>query len=101
MGLLWLRSIQMVSSVLPLAFGAIAGTYAAKKQKKVAQSVAKEQTVEQDKIAQVQVQQENTLKDQENEQKRLRAEQLRALRGRSGARSLIATGETGLSGLMG
>lgn len=84
----------MVSSVLPLAFSAISGGVAAKRQQKQAK-------VEQDKIARAQMQQEKTLKDQENEQKRLRAEQLRALRGRNGARSLIATSDTGLSGLIG
>ena len=91
----------MVSSVLPLAFSAISGGIAAKRQQKAAKSDAKAQSVEQDKIARAQMQQEKTLKDQENEQKRIRSEQLRALRGRNGARSLITTGETGLSGLIG
>jgi hypothetical protein len=91
----------MVSSVLPLAFSAIAGSIAAKKQQKAAKSQQMEQSVEQNKIEQVQMQQESTLKDEENNQKRLRTEQLKALRGRSGARSLIATSDKGLSGLSG
>lgn len=91
----------MVSSVLPLAFGVAAASIAAKKQQKAAKSQQMAQSVEQNKIEQVQMQQENTLKDQENDQKRLRAEQLKALRGRNGARSLIATSDKGLSGLIG
>ena len=91
----------MVSSVLPFAFSAISGGIAAQRQQKQAKNEARAQAVEQDKIARAQMQQERTLKDQESEQKRLRAEQLRALRGRNGARSLIATSDTGLSGLIG
>lgn len=91
----------MVSNVLPLAFSAISGGIAAKRQQKQAKSDAKAQSVEQDKVARAQMQQESTLKDEENNQKRLRAQQLKALRGRSGARSLIATSDSGLSGLIG
>jgi uncharacterized protein HemX len=91
----------MASAIIPAALAIGTSIYSSKQQEKQAKKQANIAKVSQDKIAREQMQQERVLKDQEDEQKRMRAEQIRALRGRSGSRSLLATSETGLSNVMG
>jgi uncharacterized protein HemX len=91
----------MASAIIPAALAIGTGIYSAKQQQKQAKKQANIATTSQVKIEKEQMQQERVLKDQESEQKRMRAEQIRALRGRSGSRSLLATSETGLSNVMG
>lgn len=91
----------MASAIIPAALAIGTSIYSAKQQKKQAKKQASIATTSQVKIEKEQMQQERVLKDQESEQKRMRAEQIRALRGRSGSRSLLATSETGLSNVMG